>query len=109
MCWAASLMNHERVSRPRDVSSRHVTRRWPDRRMARSVAEATEARPPVLRANRQPGPEASKDETARAGAVPRPGQGVVMTTARDIMHAGVTCIGEHETLQHAAQQMRDLD
>ena len=25
------------------------------------------------------------------------------------MHAGVTCIGEHETLQHAAQQMRDLD
>lgn len=32
-----------------------------------------------------------------------------MTTARDIMHAGATCIGEHETLQHAAQQMRDLD
>ena len=32
-----------------------------------------------------------------------------MTTARDIMHAGVTCIGEHETLQHAAHQMRDLD
>jgi CBS domain-containing protein len=25
------------------------------------------------------------------------------------MHAGATCIGEHETLQHAAQQMRDLD
>jgi CBS domain-containing protein len=32
-----------------------------------------------------------------------------MATARDIMHVGVTCIGEHETLQHAAQQMRDLD
>jgi len=32
-----------------------------------------------------------------------------MTTARDIMHNGATCIGEHETLQHAAQQMRDLD
>jgi CBS domain-containing protein len=32
-----------------------------------------------------------------------------MTTARDIMHVGATCIGEHETLQHAAQQMRDLD
>ena len=32
-----------------------------------------------------------------------------MTTARDIMHLGVTCIGEGETLQHAAQQMRDLD
>jgi CBS domain-containing protein len=31
-----------------------------------------------------------------------------MTTARDIMHVGATCIGEHETLQHAAQQMRDL-
>ena len=32
-----------------------------------------------------------------------------MTTAREIMHVGVTCIGEHETLQDAAQQMRDLD
>ena len=32
-----------------------------------------------------------------------------MTTARDIMHVGVTCISEDETLQHAAQQMRDLD
>jgi len=31
-----------------------------------------------------------------------------MTTARDIMHTGATCIGEHETLQRAAQQMRDL-
>ena len=31
-----------------------------------------------------------------------------MTTARDIMHTGATCIGEHDTLQHAAQQMRDL-
>jgi CBS domain-containing protein len=36
-------------------------------------------------------------------------RGYVMTTARDIMHIGVTCIGEQETLQHAAQQMRDLD
>jgi CBS domain-containing protein len=33
----------------------------------------------------------------------------MMTTARDIMHAGAECIGEHETLQHAAQRMRDLD
>ena len=32
-----------------------------------------------------------------------------MTTARDIMHAGAECIGEHETLQYAAQRMRDLD
>src|SRR5215469_11757719 len=32
-----------------------------------------------------------------------------MTTARDIMHVGVTCIGEQETLQYAAKQMRDLD
>ncbi|NOQ00107.1 MULTISPECIES: CBS domain-containing protein [Mycolicibacterium] len=31
-----------------------------------------------------------------------------MTTARDIMHAGATCIGEHETLTVAAQHMRDL-
>jgi CBS domain-containing protein len=32
-----------------------------------------------------------------------------MTTARDIMHVGVTCINERETLQQAAQQMRELD
>lgn len=32
-----------------------------------------------------------------------------MTTARDIMHAGVQCIGEHETLQRAAARMRELD
>ncbi len=31
-----------------------------------------------------------------------------MTTARDVMHAGATCIGEHETLTAAAQHMRDL-
>jgi len=35
--------------------------------------------------------------------------GSVMTTARDIMHAGAECVGEHETLQYAAQRMRDLD
>jgi CBS domain-containing protein len=33
----------------------------------------------------------------------------MMTTARDIMHTGAECIGEHETLQYAAQRMRDLD
>jgi CBS domain-containing protein len=31
-----------------------------------------------------------------------------MTTARDIMHVGVTCVGEHETIAAAARQMRDL-
>lgn len=31
-----------------------------------------------------------------------------MTTARDIMHSGASCIGEHETLSTAAQHMRDL-
>jgi CBS domain-containing protein len=31
-----------------------------------------------------------------------------MTTARDIMHVGATCVGEHETLIAAAQHMRDL-
>jgi CBS domain-containing protein len=31
-----------------------------------------------------------------------------MTTARDIMHTGATCVGEHETLAAAAQHMRDL-
>jgi len=32
-----------------------------------------------------------------------------MTRARDIMHFGAECIGEHESLLHAAQRMRDLD
>jgi len=31
-----------------------------------------------------------------------------MTTAREIMHAGATCVGEHETLTAAAHHMRDL-
>ncbi|BBY41106.1 hypoxic response protein 1 [Mycobacterium mantenii] len=31
-----------------------------------------------------------------------------MTTAREIMHAGATCVGEHETLTAAAEHMRDL-
>ncbi len=30
-----------------------------------------------------------------------------MTTARDIMHQGVDCVPEHETLDRAAQMMRD--
>lgn len=34
---------------------------------------------------------------------------VIMTTARDIMHADAECIGEHETLAQAARRMRDLD
>lgn len=32
-----------------------------------------------------------------------------LTTARDIMHTGATCVGEHETLTTAAQHMRELD
>ncbi|BBX18481.1 CBS domain-containing protein [Mycolicibacterium duvalii] len=31
-----------------------------------------------------------------------------MTTAREIMHAGATCVGEHETLAQAAQRMSEL-
>lgn len=31
-----------------------------------------------------------------------------MTTARDIMHTGATCVGERETLTAAAQHMREL-
>jgi CBS domain-containing protein len=31
-----------------------------------------------------------------------------MTTAKDIMHTGATCVGEHETLAVAARHMRDL-
>ena len=36
-------------------------------------------------------------------------KGDVMTTAREIMHAGAECIGEYESLTRAAQRMRDLD
>ncbi|NIJ12021.1 CBS domain-containing protein [Saccharomonospora amisosensis] len=32
-----------------------------------------------------------------------------MTEAKDIMHTGAECIGEHRTLAHAAQRMRELD
>jgi CBS domain-containing protein len=32
-----------------------------------------------------------------------------MMNASDIMHAGATCIGEHDTLTAAAQRMRELD
>lgn len=32
-----------------------------------------------------------------------------MTTARDVMHAGAKCIGQHESLKRAAEIMRDLD
>lgn len=31
-----------------------------------------------------------------------------MTTARDIMHTGATCIGEDQTLLDAARMMRDM-
>ncbi|MGA5419791.1 CBS domain-containing protein [Streptomyces lavendulocolor] len=32
-----------------------------------------------------------------------------MTTARDIMHAGATCVQENETLDAAALRMKELD
>ncbi|WP_199433736.1 CBS domain-containing protein [Qaidamihabitans albus] len=32
-----------------------------------------------------------------------------MTAAKDIMHTGAECIGEHETLTNAARRMRELD
>ncbi|MFH8387551.1 CBS domain-containing protein [Kitasatospora sp. NPDC018058] len=32
-----------------------------------------------------------------------------MTTARDIMHTGAACVQESETLETAAQRMRELD
>lgn len=38
----------------------------------------------------------------------RPVEKDIMTTARDIMHVDVTCVGDHETLTVAAQRMRDL-
>jgi CBS domain-containing protein len=41
--------------------------------------------------------------------VKKPIKEVTMTTAKEIMHTGVACVGEHETLTAAAQHMRDLD
>jgi len=32
-----------------------------------------------------------------------------MTTARDIMHSGAECVPSHETLDRAAQMMRDMN
>ena len=32
-----------------------------------------------------------------------------MTSARDIMHTGATCVSEHDTLTTAAQRMREFD
>ena len=32
-----------------------------------------------------------------------------MTTARDVMHSGARCVGEHDTLDAAARIMRELD
>jgi CBS domain-containing protein len=32
-----------------------------------------------------------------------------MTSARDIMHMGAQCVGEHQTLADAARMMRDLN
>lgn len=32
-----------------------------------------------------------------------------MTTAREIMHEGARCVGEHETLRVAAEMMREMD
>ncbi|MFB7506049.1 CBS domain-containing protein [Streptomyces broussonetiae] len=32
-----------------------------------------------------------------------------MTTARDIMHAGATCVQEGQTLEDAARKMKELD
>ncbi|HEY8471853.1 MAG TPA: CBS domain-containing protein [Natronosporangium sp.] len=32
-----------------------------------------------------------------------------MATARDMMHQGAECVGEHETLADAARKMRDLN
>jgi CBS domain-containing protein len=40
---------------------------------------------------------------------PEPEEVRTMTTARDIMNADVTCVGEHETLSAAAQHMRERD
>lgn len=35
-------------------------------------------------------------------------QGVIMTTAKQIMHLGAQCVPENETLARAAQLMRDM-
>ncbi|ADG89968.1 putative signal transduction protein with CBS domains [Thermobispora bispora DSM 43833] len=37
------------------------------------------------------------------------GTGSMRKTARDVMHRGVQCVGEHDSLRRAAQMMRDLN
>lgn len=32
-----------------------------------------------------------------------------MTSAREVMHVGAECVGEHQSLRFAAQRMRELD
>lgn len=46
-------------------------------------------------------------QTRRTPSAPVPEENTV-TTARDIMHADATCVGEHETLTAAARHMAEL-
>src|SRR5512144_83710 len=48
------------------------------------------------------------DEPALAASSAR-SRGTPVTIASDIMHAGVTCVSEDDTLAVAAQRMRDLE
>src|SRR5690606_41495944 len=49
-----------------------------------------------------------KAQTTGAPPAPRPGRGGIhMTNARDIMHRGAECIQEDDTLQLAAEKMRE--
>lgn len=51
----------------------------------------------------------SAEGTRVAGVVLPSRRDFAMTTAREIMHAGAECIGEHQTMRQAAQRMRALD
>jgi hypothetical protein len=55
---------------------------------------------------RQDGADRHYRSRGQVTAVPSP---AMMTTARDVMHAGVACAGKNETLAKAARRMRDLD
>lgn len=52
---------------------------------------------------------AGTPQSSPAPAVGPNGKETTMTTARDIMHTGATCIREGQTLEDAARKMKELD
>jgi CBS domain-containing protein len=59
----------------------------------------------VWRSTGRGGPDSMGSPGADSGAR----RETTMTTAREIMHSGATCIQENETLEAAARRMKELD